>query len=311
MYTEINQEIYELREKLFYKKKLESLIGKLNKELDSKREESRNLKAALESEKLDVEKLEGKSFSGVVLSIIGKKEERLDKERQEYLTAKLKYDECMSIINDLSAELTNAKNELRNYQGSDEEYNQRIEEKKRMLVNEGGEKGNQLRGCLDRINEIKLEMKELREAISAGERASEALGRVKDSLEDAKGWGTWDMLGGGFFVNMAKHSAIDQANDYAYDFQRKLKSFMKELEDVDQFIDVNVNLTSFQVFADYFFDGFFVDWFVQSKINDSLDRVIDSNRGIRTIINDLSGDLKSLEREITQKEGQIENILVN
>lgn len=311
MYTEINQEIYELKEKLFYKNKLESLIGKLNKELESKRQDSIKLKAALESERLDVEKLEGKSFSGVVLSIIGKKEERLDKERQEYLTAKLKYDECVSIINDLSAELTNAKNELRNYQGSDEEYNQRIEEKKRMLINEGGEKGNQLRGYLDRINDIKLEMKELREAINAGERASEALSRVKDSLEDAKGWGTWDMLGGGFFVNMAKHSAIDKANDHAHDFQRKLRSFMKELEDVDQFIDVNVNLTSFQVFADYFFDGFFVDWFVQSKINDSLDRVIDSNRGIRAIINDLSGDLKGLEREITQKEGQIENILVN
>lgn len=311
MYTEINQEIYELKEKLFYKKKLKSLVSKLNEELENKRAESRKLQLQLESEKLDVEKLEGKSFSGVVLSILGKKEERLDKERQEYLTAKLKYDECMSIINDLSAELTNAKSQLRTYQDSDEEYNQKIEEKKKMIINEGGHKGKELRGYLDRINEIKLEMKELREAISAGQRTSDALGRVKDSLEDAKGWGTWDMLGGGFFVNMAKHSAIDQANNYAHDFQRKLKSFMKELEDVDQFIDVNVNLTGFQVFADYFFDGFFVDWFVQSKINDSLDRVIESDGGIKAIINDLSGDLDSLEREIIQKKAQIENILVN
>ena len=52
---------------------------------------------------------------------------------------------------------------------------------------------------------------EIREAIDAGNRAMDALDEALGHLKTAHGLGIWDMLGGGFFSTMLKHSKIDQA----------------------------------------------------------------------------------------------------
>ena len=57
------------------------------------------------------------------------------------------------------------------------------------------------------------------------------------------------MLGGGFVSNMAKHSAINEANRVAKLVQRDLKTFKKELSDVNEFTSIQVNLSSFASFA--------------------------------------------------------------
>ena len=41
-----------------------------------------------------------------------------------------------------------------------------------------------------------------------------------------------------------------------------------ELSDVDQLVGVDLNISDFLSFADYFFDGIIADWMVQSKIKD-------------------------------------------
>jgi prefoldin subunit 5 len=309
MLTQINQEIYELKEKLLIKGKLESSIKMLNDELDKKRSKAQALKEQLESELKDVEKLEGISFSSLVFSLLGKKEERLAKEKEEYLSVKLKYDDCLKAIKELENELSNVKNKLKNYEGLEDEYNRKIAEKKEIILRNEGENSQNLRNALDRINDLKIDIKEVREAIYAGARAYDALNQMEDSLEDAKGWGTWDMLGGGLISNMAKHSAIDKAKNISHDFQYLLKSFVKELEDVNEFTNIEVNISSFLGFADFFFDGFFVDWYVQSKINDSLDRVREASHKVESIIQKLKNDLSNLEKELKEHENYVNQLL--
>jgi chromosome segregation ATPase len=309
MLTEINQEIYQLKEKLLIKGKLDSLIRMINDELKNKRNQAIVLKDQLSDEEKDVQKLEGASFSSIMLSLIGKKDEKLYKEREEYLTAKLKYEECIGSIKKLEKELQNAKNDLKRYAGVEEEYDRLIKEKKNLLIKEGGESGRRLNDNLEDINQIKLNIKELREAVVAGERALNALGRMKESLKEAQGWGTWDILGGGLMSNIAKHSAIDRANEDSHEFKNLLKSFEKELSDVNEFTDVEVNISSFETFADFFFDGFFVDWFVQSKINDSLDNVNRAFDKIDSIIVELRRNLNMLEVDLKDKEREIKELL--
>lgn len=56
------------------------------------------------------------------------------------------------------------------------------------------------------------DMKEINEAIVAGERALNSLYHAQDKLNSAKGWGLLDLLGGGFITGMIKHSRIDDAS---------------------------------------------------------------------------------------------------
>ncbi len=309
MLTEINQQILELKEILRTKEKLQSLKDMVSDELENKRSQALVLEGMLTDEEKDVIRLEGTSFSSIFLSLIGKKEEKLEKEREEYLLAKLKYEECLRSIKKLDDELKYANSELKRYKGTKEEYDKLINEKQSLLIKEGGSSGKKISENLNAINEIRLDIKELREAITAGERALASLDKVQDSLESAKGWGTWDILGGGLLSNMAKHSAIDDANNNAHDFQRLLRNFEKELLDVNEFNDIELNLSSFASFADFFLDGFFADWFVQSKINDSIANTQNANRRLNSIVNDLRNDLNTLETDLRKREKEIKDLL--
>lgn len=309
MFAEINEEIFELKEKLRVKEKLESLNKMVNEELKKKKAQEVVLKDMLIEEKKDVERLEGASISSIFLSLVGKKEEKLDKEREEYIIAKLRYEECSESIQELEKELEYSRKELLNYSGVEEKYNKLIKEKENLLLEEDSERSKELKDNLNKINNLRLDIKELREAILAGEKAKIALGDMKIHLQRAKGWGTWDMMGGGLIANLAKHSAIDEANKIAHNSQHLLKSFEKELSDVNEFTDVEVNLTAFSTFADFFFDGFFVDWFVQSKINDSLYNVENTYNKIDNIIMDLSSNLSLLQSKQKEVEVKVKEIV--
>ena len=105
--------------------------------------------------------------------------------------------------------------------------------------------------------------KEKREAIEAGQRALSSLRTAKENLNSAKNWGLVDMFGGGFFSTMLKHSKMDQARQNMEQAKYDLRNFSRELNDVNMACNLNINTGDFLSFADYFFDGFVVDWMVQ------------------------------------------------
>lgn len=309
MYREINEEIYDLKERLRSKEKLESLKAMAMEELKKKKQSLEVLKDILKKEEKDVLKLEKMSLSSFFFNLTGKKEDKLDKERKEYLGAKMQYDECVLAIRELEDEIEKCNKELMNYSEVKNEYEEAIKKKQEMLINEDTDMGRKLRSSLDKLNELKLDIKEVKEAINAGENASNALLDMKTPLESAKGWGVWDMLGGGFFTDLMKHSKIDDANRFSYDVQHYLRIFQKELRDVNEFTDIEVNIGSFAKFADFFFDGLFADWFVQSKINESISNVNNAYNRVESIVSDLNRNLIAMEREKKSLESEINKLL--
>ena len=113
--------------------------------------------------------------------------------------------------------------------------------------------------------------KEKKEAIDAGNRALQSLKDAQNHLNNAKNWGIWDMLGGGFFSTMVRAK---------YD----LKNFSKELSDVNMVCHLDIKTGDFLSFADFFFDGFFVDWMVQDRINQASGQVEEAIRRVEGIL---------------------------
>ena len=107
--------------------------------------------------------------------------------------------------------------------------------------------------------------KEKQEAIRAGEAALACLYDARDYLSSARGWGIWDILGGGFISTFIKHSKIDRAKSAIWSARMALKKFDDELDDVYTG-GVDLGIGDFAVFADWFFDGLLADIYVQSKI---------------------------------------------
>lgn len=132
---------------------------------------------------------------------------------------------------------------------------------------------------------------EIREAIAAGERALSSLYVAQDKLKSARGWGMFDLFGGGFISDMMKHSRLNEASQCMEDAKYQLRIFKKELADVNGSFNLKLDIGGFLSFADFFFDGIVADYLVQSKI-------ADARRQVDSAIEKVSGILEELKRKL-------------
>lgn len=126
--------------------------------------------------------------------------------------------------------------------------------------------------------------REKREAREAGEIALRSLRRAKQELDGARGWGIYDMLGGGMISTLIKHGKMDKARGYIEEAKWELQKFSKELRDVTYMSGVDFGIGDLATFADFFFDGMLADFYVQTKINQARSQVDDAIRRVEMIL---------------------------
>ena len=128
---------------------------------------------------------------------------------------------------------------------------------------------------------------EIREAIEAGERALMSLRDARESLGSARNWGLLDLLGGRSISGLVKHVKIDNARQSLNRAKADLNRFSKELSDVRDLQGLNIEIGDFLTFADFFFDGFLADIFVQSKIRQAQERIDDAIYRVEEVLRQL------------------------
>ena len=92
-------------------------------------------------------------------------------------------------------------------------------------------------------------------------------------LPSARNWGFLDVLGGGFIIDLIKHSKLNNAK-VSMD---RVNYLMQELQRVLGAIsipgDYRMDVGGFATFADFFFDSGIVDVYMTAKIMSSLSEV--------------------------------------
>ena len=129
--------------------------------------------------------------------------------------------------------------------------------------------------------------REIREAINAGERALSSLRDAKRSLGSARGWGIVDMIGGRGFSGLMKHVKVGDARNSLNQAKADLDRFSRELSDVRDIQGLDIEIGNFLTFADFFFDGFFADIMVQSKIRQAQDKIDDAIDQVESLLRKL------------------------
>ena len=127
------------------------------------------------------------------------------------------------------------------------------------------------------------EVKEVNEAIRAGENALQSLYRAQEMLDKARTWGWIDLFGGNILSGLLKHSRMQEAKRYMEDARRDLSYFQQELRDVHA-PGLDTLAGDFLTFADFFFDGFIADILVQSKINEARGQVAEAIRRTKELL---------------------------
>ena len=298
----------ELQQMIASKPSLEAKLRELERQRAEYDRRVVSLRVAFREEQADVEKLEGRSLANYFFQVVGKLDDKITKERQEAYAARVKLDAAERELAAIDGDIQDLYARLSDVRRAQEQYNAAILQKHIDVRDSNTTEGERLREMDAALASLEAYRKEIREAINAGSGAQATADRILGELESADNWNTWDMFGGGGMItHMAKHSHLDQAQDLTEELQQKLRRFKTELADIQITADSQVNIDGFLRFADYFFDGLFVDWSVGNRIKQSRTSISDTRKQVTRTLDQLNAmeqeTLRRIDRlEVEQKE---------
>lgn len=306
------EQLDQLREKMARKRKLSTEVAALEDQRSGLAARVQQLKEETYKEQLDVDHLENFSAAKLFYQIMGKLDERLEKEQAELYAAALRYDSARQELHAVEADLAARREELSLLGNCEAEYNRLLEARARELRQDPqSPTARRLLALEERQAQLTARSKELQEAIQAGYDALSDISSIESALSSAEGWGTWDVFGGGLISDMAKYSHLDDAQQQINGLQRSLSRFRTELADVDIRTGVQVEVDSFLRFADYFFDNIFTDWAVLDRIRRTQSQIHEVDGSVRTILYRLERDLDQCQRDSEAVRQELKDFLVN
>ena len=288
----LEAELQSARERRDLARRLQRKLEAARDDLARCRESCRELERVLAKEQQDLKKLEGLSLAALLSSLLGTREQKLDREKQELAAAHLRYEGCRRQLEALEEEVADLEERLASLGQAEEEYLRLLGQKEEVLKRGGGETAAALLELAEEEGRLAASAKELEEAVAAAREALDSLDDLLATLRSAANWGIWDMVGGGLLATAVKHSRIDEARGKAALAQQSLQRLRRELADVGARVHLDVDIGGFLTFADYFFDGLIVDWVVQSRINEARGRTEEQRAAVASMLQRLEEELR-------------------
>lgn len=304
-----NEEFLKLEEERNTLKKLKSKISTLDVEINKTNESLEMLKNILAREKKDVDNLESFSISYLYYKIKGSIDEKLSKEKLEFLEAQARYLEKEDYLNRLTSNKKQILKDISDIGNIDLKYDDLLNSSAEYILKFNSEKSEKVSSILNKLKATSLELKEIQEALIEGDKLIPYIDKAISNLNSAQNWGIYDMMGGDFIATMAKRSKMDDASKSINSIKVMLNRYNSELKDLSDEINVNLNLDSMSGLFDYLFDNFFTDYFVQGKINSALDSTKSLKSKVNNIQSNLTNKAQIYIKEIEVLKKDLENEL--
>ena len=305
-----DERLRELSQQMARQKKLEAMLHDLSMQKFDLESKVANLKAQKDKEQADVDRLEGGSLASFFYSVFGNKEEKLAKEREEAHAAAVKYDAAVQELEAVIEDIARYQAEAANYINCESEYIMLLTKKAYSIKEASGPVATQILQLEERSAFLENQKREVSEAVAAGTSAHQKAEAALAKLSQAKGWGTWDMVGGGLLTDMIKYSAMDDAQCIIQSLQVDIRRFKTELADVSINVNLQVSVDGMLRFADYFFDNLFTDWAVMDRINRSYNQVVQTSNQIENVLRTLRSMQTNIESEQQRIKDQIEKLII-
>ncbi len=311
--TDVHQQLQDSIRELEQFRKVQEHIVELRDRLAVEQAALDAMEKTLEKEQRDVEILEAEGLTAMFHKFLGNREDKLEKEREEYLQASLRYNELYKSVGLIRYELDLLTKKEMNEDALERriEVQLKMREEEIMQLNSKGEA--ELKNLHDQSDRLQKYAVEVEEAFNAGSEALNYVSRTEYFLREAHGWGQRDMWGSGRHGSgYSKHKSIDQAQDMAIRSRHALIRFGGELKDVfhDLQLQVNMDIGEFNRFGDIFFDNIISDYLAQQKINKALANVTFTRQQVEQIMRQLEQEKGNIKSKMEQLENQRKEIIL-
>lgn len=306
----LNAQLRLLQQKVVRKRQLEARISGLRRQRSTLLDKVSALEAAAMKEEADVTRLEGRSLAAFFYNVVGKMDEKLDRERREAYAARVKYDAAARELQAVEQDLLDCTHEHGTLALCEEHYRLCLEEKAAAIKASGSRDGLEILRLETCLQIMECQLKELEEAVDAGQTALFMAKNIQSALDSAESWGTWDIFGGGMLSDLAKHEELDNAQAMVEKLQVQLRRFRTELTDVKIDADIQISVDGFARFADFFFDGLFADWAVMDRIEQARSQLKMTRGQIEKVLRQLNGLIGLTQADMEKDRTSLDELIV-
>lgn len=309
--TEHGEKVRILKEKVLRKSHLEKMLEELDIQRADLEDKVYRYGLTKSREQKEADRLEGRSLAAFVYTVIGKKEEKLEKEQREAREAAVRYDAAARELEAVKSDIEKYGAELLSLKNCEAELEGAIAAAVEEIKASGRPEKEEIFRLEQRKAELLNKLRELDEAVAAGDAAHKTVSEIKKTLDKAVNMGEWDLFGGGILPDIMKHGYLDEAQGLVEKLQTELRRFKTELADVEFDADFRLNEDGFLRFADYFFDGFFVDLASLRKIEKSRDYVLGIKGNLEDVLNAVVDEQVAVDEKLVSLKEKLETLIVS
>lgn len=255
-----------LCEELAIKNRIDPILAELYAKRDELEAELNTLRAALQKEQADVEKIEGVTVSSIFYTVIGQKDKRLQKEKSEAAVAEEAFSALQSELSELNEEIQKYERELRTVRGCDLRYGRLLPQILDEIKSVDSPECKSVIDTFDSLTRIEEKLQKLDEAL---ELCREALANARDiaqyiatadyySKRDHKNFSGNDAS----YDEIQKYTSLESAQPIAGELTAQIKrldaSLVGELLDFEMDIEIP--------FSEMLRDSLGVNLYMQSRI---------------------------------------------
>lgn len=313
MVKDIDKKLVKLQEDIAKKKRLISLLEELNLQKKDLEDKVRTLDKIRMKEENDVEKIDGLSLQSLYYTVVGKKKEKLSKERKEAYAAVAKYDMAVTQLDRMLDYIDELKGELKELDNCEKEYEEVISEKISIIKEHSEVEAIKVKEYEYRIVEVEKNITEINEAMDVCNKAIDKAKRVVKCLDAAIEYSQMDMSSPKLEYSVLKHDELDNAHKLIKSLHFSLVKVRTELKDVDIYSisNMNVKINGLLQFADFFLDGLFTDIAIHRHINEVKTEIEDMIQKLIDITEFLKERKNKNENEVISIKNKIDKIVVN
>jgi chromosome segregation ATPase len=309
-----NNTLMELKNRLAALPVLKDRLKKQDERIGEADLEVNLLLQKYEKESLDVEQIQKNSLSATILKLVGKYEDRVDKESREMFHAKTEYDSAVNRLKELKHEREEIRRRLSDLTDDKRIYESELDSRERKIksgfTDEVSVKYSKLE---DELNSIRGQLAETEEALRAARRALSTAKAAMDQLDDAESWATYDIwFSKGIISHMAKYNRIDRAEELFDKLASQIVDLRNELKDINLTSDFSLSsIDSTTRAIDFWFDNIFTDMAVRDQIRDNLDQIRGIYGKIDRVIDKLVSIKSDINRQIQETEKKKDDLIIS
>lgn len=263
-----------------------------------------------EVEQKEVERLERGGFAKLVADLAGGRETKLAKERVEAEAAWQKLEGERARAEHVKGQLETVRAELGALGDARDRYDYAIRRKSRDLADNGDPRGTELAELHEKFMSVDMDLREYTEAQQAGVDAGELLVQMHEHLGYAIGQSVTDTFGEFVspFADYYKHQHLNAADELAWETQKALDLFGRELADIGVTASVKLPQVGTRWFADMFIDNIVSDWVRHRRIKQTLVEVDQITRWTASMVQwlqDRSRELTSSRDDLVSRRDEL------